>query len=31
VTEDDSSFLRRDNFPSSATIADARLTLPLAR
>jgi X-Pro dipeptidyl-peptidase-like protein len=31
VTQDDSSFLRRDNFPSSATITDARLTLPLAR
>jgi fermentation-respiration switch protein FrsA (DUF1100 family) len=31
VTEDDSSYLRRDNFPSNATIADARLTLPLTR
>jgi predicted acyl esterase len=31
VTQDDSTYLRRDNFPSAATIDDARLTLPLAR
>jgi predicted acyl esterase len=29
VTQDDSTYLRRDNFPSAATISDARLILPV--
>lgn len=31
VIQDDSTYLRRDNFPSAVTIDAARLTLPLAR
>jgi predicted acyl esterase len=30
ITQDDSSFLRRDNFPSTATISDVSLSIPEA-
>jgi hypothetical protein len=29
ITQDDATYLRADNFPSTTTITDARLTLPL--
>lgn len=30
ITQDDSTFLRRDNFPSTATVSGVELTIPLA-
>jgi ABC-2 type transport system ATP-binding protein len=30
ITQDDSTFLRRDNFPSTATISDLTLSIPVA-